>query len=74
MDNVLDEMANDKCLLKKKARWKRIVVKVWFLECPLFGGKNMLQTRFGAKNSVRCSEFRGVRFSEVANVLQVWDF
>ena len=38
------------------------------------GGKNMLQTRFGAKNSVRCSEFRGARFSEVANVLPVWDF
>ena len=24
--------------------------------------------------SVRCSEFRGVCFSEVANVLQIWDF
>ena len=24
--------------------------------------------------TVRCSEFRGGRFSEVANVLQVWDF
>ena len=34
----------------------------------------MLQTRFGAKNSVRCLEFRGVHFSEVANVLQVWVF
>ena len=31
---------------------------------------------FGTKDSVRCSEFRGGRFSEVANdnVLQVWDF
>ena len=47
-------------------------VKVWFLECPLFGGKNTLQKRFGTKDSVRC--FRGGRFSEVANVLQVWDF
>ena len=36
--------------------------------------KNMLQKRFGTKDSVRCSEFRGGRFSEVANVLQVWDF
>jgi len=26
------------------------------------------------KDSVRCSEFGGGRFSEVANVLQVWDF
>ena len=34
----------------------------------------MLQKRFGSKDSVRCSEFRGGRFSEVANVLQVWDF
>ena len=30
--------------------------------------------RFGTKDSVRCPEFRGGRFSEVANVLQVWDF
>ena len=49
-------------------------VKVWFPECPLFGGKNTLQKRFGTKDSVRCPEFRGGRFSEVANVLQVWDF
>ena len=49
-------------------------VKVWFPECPLFGGKNTLQKRFGTKDSVHCSEFRGGRFSEVANVLQVWDF
>ena len=49
-------------------------VKVWFPECPLFGGKNTLQKRFGTKDSVRCSEFGGGRFSEVANVLQVWDF
>ena len=34
----------------------------------------MLQKRFGTKDSVRCSEFRGGRFSEVANVLQVWNF
>ena len=46
----------------------------WFPECPLFGGKNTLQNRFGTKDTVRCSEFRGGRFSEVANVLQVWDF
>ena len=43
-------------------------------ECPLFGGKNTLQKHFGTKDSVRCLEFRGGRFSEVANVLQVWDF
>ena len=49
-------------------------VKVWFPECPLFGGKNTLQKCFGTKDSVRCSEFRGGRFSEVANVLQIWDF
>ena len=49
-------------------------VKVWFPECPLFGGKNTLHKCFGSKDSVRCSEFRGGRFSEVANVLQVWDF
>ena len=47
---------------------------MWFPECPLFGGKNTLQKRFGTKNSVRCSEFGGGRFSEVANVLQVWGF
>ena len=40
----------------------------------IFGGKNTLQKRFGTEDSVRCSEFGGGRFSEVANVLQVWDF
>ena len=29
---------------------------------------------FGTKDSVHCLEFRDGRFSEVANVLQVWDF
>ena len=48
--------------------------KVWFLECRLFGGKNTWQKCFGTTDSVRCSKFRGVRFSEVGNVLQVWDF
>ena len=33
-----------------------------------------MQKRFGTKDSVRCSELGGGRFSEVANVLQVWDF
>ena len=47
---------------------------MWFPECPLFGGKNTLQKRFGTEDGVRCSEFGGGRFSEVANVLQVWDF
>jgi len=41
-------------------------VKVWFPERPLFRGKNTLQKRFGTKDSVRCSEFGGGRFSEVA--------
>jgi len=36
--------------------------------------KNVLQKRFGTKDSVCCSEFGDGRFSEVANVLQVWDF
>jgi len=49
-------------------------VKVRFPECPLFGGKNTFQKCFGTKDSVRCSEFGGGRFSEVANVLQAWDF
>ena len=49
-------------------------VKVWFVECPLFGGKNTLQKCFGTKDSVHCLEFRGGRFSEVASVLQVWYF
>ena len=41
-----------------------------FPECALFGVKIHFETR----DSVRCSEFRGGRFSEVAIVLQVWDF
>ena len=35
-----------------------------------FRSVRYLQKRFGTKDSVRCSEFRGGRFSEVANVLQ----
>ena len=33
-----------------------------------------MKKRFGTKDGVHCPEFRGGRFSEVANVLQVWDF
>ena len=35
---------------------------------------NVLLKRFGIKDSVHCSEFRGGCFSKVANVLQVWNF
>ena len=49
-------------------------VRIINTECPLFGGKNTLKKRFGTKDGVRCPEFRGGRFSEVANVLQLWDF
>ena len=35
--------------------------------------KNTWQKRFGTKHSVRCSEFGGGHFSEVAIVLHVWD-
>ena len=45
------------------------MIKEGFPECPLFGGKNnMLQKRFGTYDNVRFPEFRGGRFSEVANV------
>ena len=33
-----------------------------------------MQKCLGTKDSVRCSEFRGGHFLEVANVLEVWDF
>ena len=49
-------------------------VRIINVECPLFGGKYTLKKRFGTKDGVRCPEFRGGHFSEVANVLQVWDF
>ena len=42
--------------------------------CPLFRGKNVRKKRGGDAKSVRCSEFRGGRFSEVANVLHKRDF
>ena len=47
------------------------MIEEGFPECPLFGGKNMSQKRVGTYDSVRCPEFRGGHFSEVANVLQV---
>ena len=28
-----------------------VMSKVWFPECPLFGGKNTLQNRFGTEDS-----------------------
>ena len=40
-----------------------------FRKCQLFGAKAL-----GTLDSVQCSKFRGGRFSEVANVLQVTDF
>ena len=42
--------------------------------CPLFRGKNVRESAVGDAKSVRCSEFRGGRFSEVANVLHKRDF
>ena len=39
------------------------------LEVILYGGRS-----FGDERRVRCPEFRGGRFSEVANVLYIWDF
>ena len=45
------------------------MIKVGFPECSLFGGKFTLQKSTGTWDSVRCPEFRGGRFSEVANVL-----
>ena len=42
--------------------------------CPLFRGKNVRSSMVGTETSVRCPEFRGGRFSEVANVLHKRDF
>ena len=39
------------------------------LEVILYGGRS-----FGVERRVRCPEFRGGRFSEVANVLYIRDF
>ena len=47
------------------------MIKEGFPECPLFGGKHTLQKRFGTYDSVRRLEYRGGRFSEDANVLQI---
>ena len=41
--------------------------------CPLFRGKNVRESAVGMQ-SVRCLEFRGGRFSEVANILHKRDF
>ena len=70
MDNVHDEMTNDGSACGKI----KPVESAPLSRCSsLFGGKSTLQKRFGTKNSVRYSEFRGGHFSKVANVLQVWD-
>ena len=42
--------------------------------CSLFRGKNVWCSTVGTKKSVHCPEFRGGRFSEVANVLHKQDF
>ena len=42
--------------------------------CPLFRGNNVRCSAVGTEKSVRCPEFRGGRFSEVANVLHKRDF
>ena len=42
--------------------------------CLLFRGKNVRCSAVGTEKSVRCPEFRGGRFSEVANVLHKRDF
>ena len=63
-------MANDGSAGGKK---KRVVVEVWFLECPLFGGKNMLQNALGPNPVFTVWSLRW-SLLEVAGVLQVWDF
>ena len=50
------------------------IIKVWFPEWSLFRGKNVSEKAYGTGISVRCPKFRGGRFSEVGNVLLVWDF
>ena len=40
--------------------------------CPLFRGKNARWSAVRRKDFVRCPESGSVRFSEVANVLQLW--
>ena len=68
-----DEMANDSNACENRKRVESALLSrcgfrsVSYLEVKL-------QKRFGTKNSVHCSEFRGVRFSEVVNVLQVCNF
>ena len=48
------------------------LLKVWcncFRECPFTEGKIHVSETLGTDESVRCLEFRGGRFSEVAYVL-----
>ena len=42
--------------------------------CPLFRGNNVRCSAVGTEKSVRCPEFSGGRFSEVAIVLHKRDF
>ena len=42
--------------------------------CPLLEVILYSVRSFWSERLVRCPEFRGGRFSEVANVLYVWDF
>ena len=42
--------------------------------CPLFRGKNVRWSAVRREYFVRCPESGSVRFSEVANVLQLWYF
>ena len=42
--------------------------------CPLFRDKNVRCSAVGTEKSVRCPEFRGGRFLEIANVLHKRDF
>ena len=42
--------------------------------CPLFRGKNVWWSAVQREDFVRCPESGSIRFSEVANVLQLWYF
>ena len=46
----------------------------WLPGIPLFRGKNAWWSAVRRKDFVRCPESGSVRFSEVANVLQLWYF
>ena len=73
LDNASDIWCARSDFMRGEARHRGTILGEWLPGARCLEVKMYVKARWG-RESVRCSEFRGGRFSEVANVLHKRDF